>query len=89
MNTISPLKGQLSGNIIVQPQIATNEFSIQEIFENPTMKKVSVRVALTTHNVNFLTVWEGDAYDQIGQWTDTDLINAVTQLLNQQIQNTN
>lgn len=29
-----------------------------------------------------LTLWEGDTYDTIGQWTDTDVDNRITEIFN-------
>jgi hypothetical protein len=35
-----------------------------------------------TKELGAITLWEGAAYDTIGQWTDTDVINRLNELYN-------
>ena len=52
------------------------EVTIDEIVDNNSRKEVR---AYTTE-VGILILWSGDAYDAIGQWTDTDVVNRVKEL---------
>jgi hypothetical protein len=69
----------LSGNTIIQQvpsyQIRLNKIIINAITDSPTTKTVSAQT-----NVGIIILWSGNAYDAIGQWTDTDVSNRVKQL---------
>jgi hypothetical protein len=54
-----------------------NEVTIQEITDNPERKIVKA----FTRELGQLVLWEGDAYDTIGQWTDSDVIARINVLL--------
>jgi len=53
-----------------------SEITINEVIDNSAMKIVRA----FTREVGVITLWEGDAYDAIGQWTDTDVINKINEL---------
>jgi len=50
-------------------QIKINKLEIFSVIDEPSNKKVT---ALLKH-FGKITLWEGDAYDEIGQWTDDDV----------------
>jgi hypothetical protein len=37
-------------------------------------------VMALTMDFGSINLWEGDAYDAIGQWTDTDVVNRIKEL---------
>jgi hypothetical protein len=53
-----------------------DKIEILQLVDMPTNKIV---VAIT-REVGRITLWEGDAYDTIGQWTDQDVINRINEL---------
>jgi hypothetical protein len=52
------------------------ELTIDEIVDNNSRKEVKAY----TVELGSLVLWSGDAYDAIGQWTDTDVVNRVKEL---------
>jgi len=54
------------------------EVTIEEVVDNPERKVVRA----FTRELGQLVLWEGEAYDAIGQWTDTDVQARVLELLN-------
>lgn len=53
------------------------EFNIRFVFDSQTNKTVWASIVELNRD---LILWEGDAYDAIGQWTDTDVVNRVKEL---------
>jgi len=43
---------------------------------------VNKKVAVVTAELGYIILWEGTAYDSIGQWTDTDVENKLRTLYN-------
>lgn len=37
-------------------------------------------IIATTKDGNSITLWQGEEYDAIGQWTDTDVVNRINEL---------
>ncbi len=54
------------------------EVTIEEVTDNIERKVVRA----FTRELGQLVLWEGEAYDAIGQWTDTDVQARVLELLN-------
>jgi hypothetical protein len=52
------------------------EITIRELKDLPEQK----RVEAYTDEIGLVVLWEGEAYDAIGQWTDTDVINKLKSL---------
>jgi uncharacterized protein (DUF2164 family) len=52
------------------------EITVTELKDFPEQKKVEAH----TKEFGVVTLWEGEAYDAIGQWTDTDVINKLKSL---------
>lgn len=72
---------QLQTPVITQPQLTASFYKITDVTDNPIDKNVVARVLVGQNGINFYTVWSGGSYDQIGQWTDQDLVDAVTPLV--------
>jgi len=53
------------------------EVTIEEVTDNAERKVVRA----FTRELGQLVLWEGEAYDAIGQWTDTDVQARVLELL--------
>lgn len=63
--------------VIVPEQKKTIEkITIQRMVDLPSRK----RVIIFTEELGQITLWEGDAYDAIGQWTDADVTSRLQQL---------
>jgi hypothetical protein len=62
--------------LIKELKQTVSEITINEVIDNSAMKIVRA----FTREVGVITLWEGDAYDAIGQWTDTDVINKINEL---------
>lgn len=67
--------------VIIQQQITADSYVITDVTDNPMEKKVVARVVVEKNGINFFTVWSGESYDAIGQWTDTDLVEALTPIV--------
>ena len=63
--------------VVKELKQAINEVTIQEITDNPERKIVRA----FTRELGQLVLWEGDAYDAIGQWTDADVITRINEML--------
>jgi len=66
-------------NALVVPAIYKNitEVIIDRMVDEPAQKRV---VAFTANGLGAITLWEGAAYDTIGQWTDTDVANRIREI---------
>jgi len=63
--------------VLVKEQKRTiSKITINEVVDNSERKIVLAY----TLELGVITLWEGDAYDAIGQWTDTDVINKINEL---------
>lgn len=72
---------QLPNPVITQPQVIASSYEITDVTDNPVEKTVVARVVVGPGGINFFTVWSGASYDAIGQWTDADLVAAVTPMV--------
>lgn len=77
-------------SIVIQPEIKVNiiAFEVTATTDNPVDKTVISNVNLIAadgqkYDRSGIKVWEGQAYDDAGQWTDTDLKNAIKAILEQ------
>lgn len=57
--------------------IRIESIRVLEISDNPEQKVVRV---ITDLPIGIITIWEGDDYDLIGQWTDDDVINRLKEM---------
>lgn len=79
---------ELIKTIVTQPEIKINVvgFEVTSVVDNPIAKTVTANVNLITdtggkHDKSGVVVWQGEAYDAAGQWTDTDLHNKLVEIL--------
>jgi len=54
----------------------TNKITILSVMDNPSTKTVTAK----TLEFGSVILWQGAAYDAIGQWTDTDVQNRLIAL---------
>lgn len=57
-------------------EIKVSEIKIRKIIDESKLK----RVTAYTDKLGVIVLWEGDAYDNIGQWTDTDVQNRIIEM---------
>jgi len=64
---------------IVRPaeEVTLSEVSVIRMIDIPGEKRVLVQ----TRELGEIVVWEGAAYDEIGQWTDLDVHNRLIEIL--------
>lgn len=77
---------QLADSIQIRNPVFANEIIVLEASDNPIEKKVKVNIKIGNQDSfthDFFVVWEGEAYDAIGNWTDQDLITALTNMVYQ------
>jgi len=62
--------------LVKEVKRAIKEITVLELKDLPEQKKVEA----FTKELGIILLWEGEAYDGIGQWTDTDVINKLKSL---------
>lgn len=79
---------QLEKQIITQPEIKLNiiGFEVTGAYDNRTDKTVIANVNLIDadgikYDKSGIVVWHGEEYDNAGQWTDSDLEQALISLI--------
>jgi hypothetical protein len=66
--------------VIIERRTKTVEkLTVRSIVDFPVEKRVSAQIKELGEPV---ILWSGDAYDAIGQWTDTDVQNRLNELYN-------
>lgn len=70
---------ELTSQVTIQPPVYTDTLRIKQVLEIPGEKTVRAEVVKNElpYFAEWITVWEGEAFDAIGQWTDSDLEQAV------------
>jgi hypothetical protein len=58
---------------------AITKVTVKRVVDNNEKKKVTAHVKEFTGKI---TLWEGEAYTTIGQWTDTDVQNRLLEIYN-------
>lgn len=53
-----------------------DKITIMQLVDNPQSKLVQAQ----TLELGIITLWSGEEYDTIGQWTDDDVINKINEL---------
>lgn len=61
---------------VPEQKVTTQVINIELIVDYSSAKRIQAQ----TKEIGIIVLWEGAAYDAIGQWTDTDVINRVTEL---------
>ena len=79
---------KLTTPVIVQEEISSNQVSVDCYTDNPNTKTVQVNILIGKNSAGdavykLLILWEGEEYDTIGQWTETDAENRIKELLTQ------
>jgi hypothetical protein len=59
--------------------ISADKIEIEQIIDNYAQKKIT---AITKSVLGQVILWEGAAYDAIGQWSDEDVKARILQLIN-------
>lgn len=72
----SAMSGYSATTIVVNSKLTVE---IVSIMDNPTKKTVTAYIVDKPYNV---ILWEGSAYDLIGQWSDADVKNKIIELFN-------
>ena len=77
-------------NVILRPQTLLSEISenipkmeILEMTDNPIAKKVIIKIRAIGNfkfGSKYIILWEGEDYDAIGQWTDTDVVDRIKKI---------
>lgn len=69
----------LDSQIVIQAAVFSNEIQILEAVDDPIKKivKAKVQYANCPGCINWYDVWEKESYDNIGNWTDQQLADAV------------
>ena len=67
------------------PKEVVTTKEVKNTFASITVASVTDRPSRKLVTANTLegftiTLWEGDAYDAIGQWTDADVVNRINEL---------
>lgn len=64
--------------VVMVPERKTtvDSVEIRQLVDMPDRK----RVQAYTDTIGIITLWEGAAYDAIGQWTDTDVVTRINEL---------
>ena len=58
-------------------RVTVSAITINRMVDFPGERKVVVH----THEVGELLLWQGEEYDAIGQWTDTDVALRIVEIL--------
>jgi hypothetical protein len=64
--------------VVKELKRTVGEITVTEVVDYPERKSVKA----FTLELGVFDLWEGAAYDAIGQWTDTDVINRITEIVN-------
>lgn len=63
--------------VVKEVKRTISEITVLEVVDNPERKTVRA----FTQELGIFNLWEGDAYDAIGQWTDADVVAKITELV--------
>ena len=74
-----------SRSIQIQKPQSVDSFEVLEIVENPKEKTVVAKVRVGEHGIQFVELWKDDSYDEIGQFTDTDIQKTILTKLEPEI----
>ena len=62
--------------VVKELKRTVNDLTVDEVVDNPARKEVRAFV----QQLGIITLWEGAAYDAIGQWTDADVEARIKEL---------
>lgn len=67
---------------ILQPEESTTSVEVICYTDNPVAKQVIATISLNQQGRSIaITLWEGQSYDSIGQWTDAQAQAKIKQIL--------
>jgi hypothetical protein len=77
MSTYPVIK--LTSSVTIQPPVYTDTLIVKQVLENPGEKTVRAEIikSESPYFSEWIVVWSGEEYDQIGQWTDDDLVASI------------
>lgn len=77
---------QLTGSLEIQQAANTNQLEILQAVDDPVGQKVTalVKISQSPYAHNWYTVWQGEEYVAIGNWTDQQLADAVQAIVTAQ-----
>lgn len=64
--------------VVKERKRTVSSITVTEMIDKPIDRKV---IAMTVE-LGGIILWEGDAYDTIGQWTDIDVVNRINEMYN-------
>lgn len=64
--------------VVKELKRTVDEITVTEVVDYPERKSVKA----FTSELGVIDLWEGAAYDAIGQWTDADVIARITEIVN-------
>lgn len=76
-NNISGLTVNFDSPIQIRPGLSTDKIIITKVIDDLDKK----RAIAICYNYKVTVLWEGNQYDSAGQWTDTDVINRLKQIV--------
>lgn len=76
MSLVVEFGGNRTIETVPAESVTITGMTILRMIDLPVDKTVKV----FTDKVGFITLWSGDEYDAVGQWTDTDVVNRIKQL---------
>jgi len=62
--------------VVAEMKRTIDKINIIEVIDAPERKTV---IAMT-QELGRIILWEGEAYNTIGQWTDTDVVNRINEI---------
>ncbi len=62
--------------VVKELKRTVNDLTVEEVVDNSERKEVKAFV----QQLGVITLWEGAAYDAIGQWTDADVVARIKEL---------
>lgn len=68
--------------VVPSQVVTTNKITINHVTDDG--EKVTALITPFEDGISrrcYITIWDGDAYKNIGQWTDTDVVNRLKELL--------
>ena len=73
----------LPNAVEIQQAANSSQIEILQAIDDPIGKTVKslVKVSSNPYAHNWYTVWSGETYDQVGQWTDEELAAAVVTIV--------
>lgn len=64
--------------VVKEVKRSFSEITISEMIDSPQNKTVTAFI----QEFGNIILWEGAAYDAIGQWTDQDVVNRIKEIYN-------